>query len=265
MGPALKEEVRSTRACTYEGSRLTFRGPPRPVDGDFVACLGGAGTLGRDMARPWPAVLEKRLGRPCPNLGLAEAGPEAYLADPAILEVIGRSRAAVIEVTGAQNLSNRYYRVHPRRNDRFVSASDALKALYRDVDFSQICFTGHLLTTLSAVSPRRFELVKAELQQAWLGRMRRLIDLAGPNVVLLVLPGAGSLGPEPLFVTEPLLQRLTPRVRGIVIAERDGRARADAPDTFRHERAADAAAALLQAHSFSVSSGTMVNRSPTSP
>ncbi len=35
---------------------------------------------------------------------------------------------------GAQNLSNRFYAVHPRRNDRFLRASTLMKTIFREVD-----------------------------------------------------------------------------------------------------------------------------------
>ena len=54
----------------------------------------------------------------------------------------------MIQVSGAQNLSNRFHAVHPRRNDRFLRASTLLKTIYRDVDFTEFNFTRHLLTTL---------------------------------------------------------------------------------------------------------------------
>jgi len=39
----------------YAGSRLVFRGPRRGLAGGYVACLGGTGTHGTFVDRPWPA------------------------------------------------------------------------------------------------------------------------------------------------------------------------------------------------------------------
>jgi hypothetical protein len=135
----------------------------------------------------------------------------------------------VVSVTGAVNLSNRFYSVHPRRNDRFTKPSASLRTLYPEVDFSQICFTGHLLGKLYSVSPERFEQVVAELQTAWVARMRGFLAQTGPKVILIWF--ATHLPPEkealagrepwtmqdPLFVTMEMLNILRPLVRNLVV------------------------------------------------
>jgi hypothetical protein len=63
----------------------------------------------------------------------------------------------VVQVLAVQNLSNPYYTVHPRRNDRFLRASARLQNLYQDVDFTEFHFTRHMLQTLQMVSAPRFE------------------------------------------------------------------------------------------------------------
>jgi hypothetical protein len=45
-------------------------------------------------------------------------------------------------------------------------------AIYPEVDFSEVCFTRHLLTRLYKVSPERFEIIREEVSQAWRARMR---------------------------------------------------------------------------------------------
>ncbi|HAW46955.1 MAG TPA: hypothetical protein DCX34_06910, partial [Roseovarius sp.] len=61
--------------------------------------------------------------------------------------------------------------VHPRRNDRFVAATDALRVLYAEVDFTEFHFTRHLMRRLAAISPARFARLRTAVQEAWLARM----------------------------------------------------------------------------------------------
>ena len=49
--------------------------------------------------------------------------------------------ATVIQIVSSpRNMSNRFYTVHPRRNDRFIKASALLQTIYREVDFSRVQF-----------------------------------------------------------------------------------------------------------------------------
>jgi hypothetical protein len=180
-----------------------FRGPKQDLTRPHVAFLGGSETFGRFVARPFPELVEDAIGHNCVNLGCVNAGLDAFVNDGEVLRILKGSRAVVIQLPGAQNLSNRFYRVHPRRNDRFLTASPMLAAIYRDVDFTEFAFTRHMLGALQARSAERFELVLAELRQAWLARMRLLLrDLRAPVVLLWLRygPDSGPLGAEPLFV-----------------------------------------------------------------
>lgn len=156
---------------------------------------------------------------PCVNLGCAHAGLDAFLSAPDVLALAGDARVCVIQLMGAQNLSNAYYRVHPRRNDRFLAASPRLRAMYRSVDFTAFHFNGHLLQTLSGAADGCFEHVRTELQQTWLVRMAELIAVMRGRVVLLWAPielPAGASGAEPMFVTRQMVEALRPLIRAIV-------------------------------------------------
>jgi hypothetical protein len=198
---------------SYPGSALRFRGPATDFAQPHVLCIGSTETFGRFIPTPYPEQLAARLGRPVCNMGVAHAGLDVALGDPAILAAAETASAIVLQVPGAANMSNRYYCVHPRRNDRFVRADAVLQTVYRDVDFTEFHFTRHLLSHLKALSPDRFAILRHELQLAWRGRMMRFLTEARVPVHLLWLsrrqpetpePETG-LGPEPLFVTRDLL------------------------------------------------------------
>lgn len=204
--------------CRYGGSRLIFRGPCRDLSRPYVAVLGGTETYGKFVADPFPAMTEALTGLRMVNLGLVNAGPEAFLRDRGVMEIAAGAQLVVLQVMGAQNLSNRYYRVHPRRNDRFLAATPLLRGLYREVDFTEIHFTRHLLARLHATSADRFEEVAEDLRACWVRQMKALIA-AIPVPVVLVWLGGGpppvperrvDLRREPLVIDKEMLDALRP-------------------------------------------------------
>lgn len=227
--------------CRYGRSRLLFRGPKRALDAPYIAFLGGAETLGRFVTAPFPALVERALAEgakrtgtesgeaepsgalPCVNLGVANAGIDLYLGDPAVLNLAARAELCVIQVMGAQNMSNRFYGVHPRRNDRFLRASDRLRQLFPEVDFTEFHFTLHMLGRLREVSEKRFAEVTAELRLAWVARMKHLLTLLGGRAVLVWAAGhpppdthVNALAPAPLFIERGMLEALRPRAAALL-------------------------------------------------
>ena len=217
--------------CRYGASKLMCRGPGRTLEKPYVAFLGGAETFGKFVDQPFVALVEQAVGKPCVNLGSANPGLDAYVQDPEMLRIAGEAGLAVIQVMGAQNLSNRFYRVHPRRNDRFLAASPLLQAIFRDVDFTEYHFNKHLLGALKVSSPEQFTIVQEELQQAWLARMRLLLGFLPRKPLLLWLRyGAGPstpLGAEPVLVSRAMMDMLRPDVEGVIEIAVEGTGESD--------------------------------------
>lgn len=205
--------------CRYGHSRLLFRGPKRSLDRPYVLYLGSTATYGRFVRTPFPERVEQALGHRSLNLGSPNVGLDSFTNDPDILSIANDADLTVLEVMSAQNLSNRFYRVHARRNDRFLSASPILQAIYGEVDFTEFSFNKHMLGKLHDISPERFETVRCEVQQAWLARMRMLLSSIRSNVLLLWLQPnnrSNALGPEPLFVTAEMIDALRAEVLDVV-------------------------------------------------
>lgn len=219
--------------CRYGRSRLLFRGPRRRLDGEYALFLGGTLTYGRFIETPYPALLEEETGTKCVNLGWQNAGIDAFLNDPTVMEIAAKARVTVVQVLGAQNMSNRFYGVHPRRNDRFLNASGMMKQLFRDVDFTEFSFNRHMLSVLRTISPERYAIICDELQAAWLARMRHLLRGIGGRVILLwfadhhpLVPTEGKrrgdillqgdLARDPLFVDRDMIETLRPIVTEVV-------------------------------------------------
>lgn len=216
--------------CRYGNSRIFFRGPRKSLRGRYVTFIGGTETYGKDVASPFPDLVERATGIACVNFGCINASVDAFLPETAVHEVCHGAALNIVQVMGAHNMSNRFYTVHPRRNDRFVRASSVLRAVYPDVDFTEFCFTRHMLATLYALSPERFEIILSELQMAWRARMRTFLAEIGAHTLLLwlseSLPSnallddrADPINADPLFVTRSMIDELRPGVQGVILVQ----------------------------------------------
>lgn len=215
--------------CRYGNSRMLFRGPRKRLDLPYLAFLGGTETYGKYIEKPFPTLVERGMRQTCVNFGCVNGGIDAFVNDPTVMGICREADLTVVQVMGANYLSNRFYSVHPRRNDRFLRASTVLQAIYHDVDFSEFAFTRHMLGALHTRSIERFDTVVNELREAWLARMRNLLGQIGERVVLLWFseeeisdePWASrhnQLQVDPLFITASMIDELRPLVRDVVVA-----------------------------------------------
>lgn len=244
--------------CSYGTSPLIFRGPRRSLVPPYCVALGGTETFGKFVPHPYPRLLESRSGLRVANFACVNAGLDTMLDDATVLEAAAGAKSVILQVLPAQNLSNAFYRVHPRRNDRFLHPTSALKRLYPEVDFTDFSFTGHLVGALQRCGPRRFARIRAVLQATWHERMETLIRQIARPLTLLWM--AGHLPPEdsdaadawrPPLVTRAMLARATPPDGACVeIRAPTAQRPAPAPGMIHtpHERAAAAALPGPDAH-----------------
>lgn len=212
--------------CRYGNSKLLFRGPRRRIEGDYIAVMGGTDTYGKFIERPYAARLEQQIGMPAINLGCVNAGPDVFTNDAKVIDICNGARTTVVQVMGAHNMSNRFYSVHPRRNDRFLKASSLMKTVFRDLDFTEFHFTRHMLSSIKERWPDRFEIMVGELQDAWVARMTSLLGKIDGKTVLLwfsknspdeeLVMDDPTLGTDPLFVNRAMIEALRPLVTDVV-------------------------------------------------
>lgn len=209
--------------CRYGTSKLLFRGPRQSLNKPYLAFLGGTETYGKFIANPFPVLVEQRIERNCINLGCMNAGVDVFSTDVQIAEMASGADVTVVQIMGAHNMSNRFYTVHPRRNDRFLKPTTLLQAIYREVDFAQFNFNKHMLQRLFTLSPGRFDTVVDELQQAWLARMRLLLNKIKGKTVLLwfadhmpddVLPT--EVQKDPWFITREMVEEMRPLATDVI-------------------------------------------------
>jgi Domain of unknown function (DUF6473) len=259
--------------CRYGRSRLIFRGPQRDVDRAYVAVIGGSETYGKFVSTPFPDLIERELGLPVANLGCMNAGPDVFLHEPEITRIAAQACVTVVQLLGAQNLSNRYYAVHPRRNDRFLGATPLLRSIFPQVDFTEFNFTRHMLRALQQGSADRFEVVAEELRAAWVSRMKQLLWQLSGRTILLWMSDAPPPSPTrrvdltqmPMLVDSEMVAALRPQasayveavssqaalahgLEGMAFAPLDAPAAAGVPGPWVHREVAEALLPVI--HSF---------------
>ncbi|WP_246097305.1 DUF6473 family protein [Ruegeria faecimaris] len=208
--------------CQYGESRLWFRGPMRSLEKSFVACAGGTETFGRFVEQPFAAVLEERLDRRCLNFGSLFCGVDALCDDTELRGLLNQAELCVVQLSDILGQSNRFYRVHPRRNDRFLAPTEDLKSLYPEIDFADVHFVHHLMILLQGRNDARFEVIAEELRRNWIDRIGGLVEALEAPVVLLnlqVLREAESDQPKhgaDIRITPQMIEALRPLSAEIV-------------------------------------------------
>ena len=210
--------------CRYGKSKLLFRGPQKDLRDDYIAFLGGTETYGKYVPVPFVDLISAGAEMTTVNLGCVNAGTDVFLNDETVMDMCDAASVTVLQMTGAQNMSNRFYAVHPRRNDRFLRASTLLKTIYREIDFTDFNFTRHLLSTLEAASVEKFAMVRQELKDAWVARMRTMVQRIPGDVVLLWMSdhapddkdATNVISGDPLFVDRAMIEEIRPLVKDIV-------------------------------------------------
>lgn len=233
---------RGQKSCRYPGVDVLFRGPRRSLESPFVAFLGGSNFNGGAVPNPVPDLVETALETTCVNFSIPNAGVDLFLEAEALTDFASDAVLTVVEVLGAQNLSNRFYRVHPRRNDRFLAPTDLLTRAFPGAEFVDVHFTRHALKVLETAAPERFQAVVDELKATWVWKMSALLNrIRGPKLLAWCGPDAPQAEArdrhvDPLFVDARMLNKIAGQVDGIVECrwDRVGARSADDPVAHRY-------------------------------
>ncbi|NVO57443.1 hypothetical protein HW561_16730 [Rhodobacteraceae bacterium B1Z28] len=184
-----------------------------------MACVGGDETFGRFVERPFPAILEAKLNKTCANFGSLFCGVEAISRGQGLLDLVNGSQQCVLQAPDVPGQSNLFYRVHPRRNDRFLEPTKELLDLYPDVDFTEVHFVRHLLGRLRVKDDARFDIIAQELRAAWIRSLRSLLGRIDPPVVLLwlrVRRHQSLEGGDPVPIDAAMIDQLRPLCASVV-------------------------------------------------
>lgn len=194
--------------CRYGKSKLLFRGPRQSLEQPFIAALGGSETYGEWVHNPWPELLSDALNMPVVNFGCLNAGLDVFLHEPHLQDVLAKAQMCVVQLLGPETMSNRFYAVHPRRNNRFLRASKLMRSVFQGVDFDQFNFIPHMLDTLEREAPDGFESLARELQVAWVARMTRLLNELPGQKVLLAIEAAPLAGARTRLLTADMIAQV---------------------------------------------------------
>lgn len=204
---------------------MMFRGPKKDLSDPYIVFLGGAETYGKFVKDPFPDLLEARFGITSVNLGTPGAGVDSFRKDNTVKQLCGNALCTIIQAGGAHDLTNPYYSVHPRRNDRFIKIYPPLRDLFPGIDVTEVAFTRHLHHALVRANPLKHAMIIGALKQVWVKRMKAFVRrLDCPTVLLWYRTSsyatagdvAGYLGKDPLFVDSTMVSTLIPHLTNIV-------------------------------------------------
>ncbi len=218
----------SDEGYVFGRSGHLFRGPAPDLELPYVAFLGNGGTYGKHVDLPYPELLGGELPIACVNWGGVELGPTFFLHDPVLLEACNRSRLCVISAFDAWATSNRLYRVHSKRNTRLAAVSESLEALFPDVDFETFSHVRGMLSALHANNRANFNVLELEIKDAWVSRMRELMERIETPKLLFVMaddkfdqpeftPEKRRIGPE--MVSHAMIENLRDLAEEVILYE----------------------------------------------
>jgi hypothetical protein len=145
---------------------LCIRGPrPQLLEpGGYFVCLGAAQTFGRFCNRPFPTILQGRLGLPVLNISHGGAGPAFFGGNnERLLQYLNDARFLIVQVMSGRSDSNSQFEsvgvgyFRQRSDGRFIGADEAFRNL--------------LQTQPRAVVAQIVE----ETRQSWLRSYRQLL------------------------------------------------------------------------------------------
>jgi hypothetical protein len=152
---------------------LWIRGPrPERLDpGAYFICLGAAQTFGRFCERPFPTILQERLGIPVLNISHGGAGPAFFCGDnERLLQYLNNARFVVVQVMSGRSDSNSLFEsdgvgFFKRRSDgRSLSSDEAFAELLqtqtravveRSVEETRECWGSSYRRLLAGIVPRK--------------------------------------------------------------------------------------------------------------
>ncbi len=207
-----------------DASAHTLVRGPIPVDlaKDFIACVGGAHTLGRFVQSPYPALLQKQLDIPVLNLGHGGGKPEFYLQSEAFIDVINKAKCAVVQVMSARGSPNRFLTPTSHTHNIMKIAegiSSSKNPIFVDAAYGKL---------LKQCQPERVLEAINETRANWVAEMGNLLDrIQVPKILFWFSVRTPSyverfdnphalLGDYPELVTESMIEALKPKVQGYV-------------------------------------------------
>lgn len=198
--------------------RLALRGPRVGFEGtDYICFIGAAQTFGRFVARPFPLQVGNLLGRTAVNLGFSGAGPEFFLGQPVLTDIIRNAAVLIIQSMSARSVSAGLLRVGgnngvstfldgPRKGETML-AEKAYDLLRRD--YGEAAYRAQVAAVQEqwvALHRRLIAETKAKTYFAWLSEKK-----IGENLDL----ARSALGAFPHFVSREMVAAVSGLCAGV--------------------------------------------------
>jgi hypothetical protein len=145
---------------------LLLRGPkPAHLEkGNYFACIGAAQTFGRFCKKPYPTLLQERLGLPVLNFGRGGAGPSFFSEDnEKLLEYLNGAKFVIIQMMSGRSEGNSLF--ESRGLGTYVRRSDGT-SIGCDQAFKEL---------LETANPSDVKRIVAETRQNWINSYANLL------------------------------------------------------------------------------------------
>ena len=158
--------------------------------GAYFACLGAAQTFGCFCEKPYPSLLEERLGIKALNLGYGGAGPSFYRKQPRLMEYINKAQFVIVQIMSGRSATNSLYESDGgeyliRRSDQErIGAAEAWGDLLRQNARLRIPLGGNRKIFLLLSGRDKVRRLVEETRQDWLRQSCGLLEEIRPPKIL---------------------------------------------------------------------------------
>lgn len=195
-----------------------FRGPQPDIRSEktYFTCIGAAQTFGCFCEKPFPELLAETHQTPVMNLGFGGAGPEFFLRDDVLIDIVNGGRFVILQVMSGRSASNHLLRSDGQEQLRYLPTGELMH--------SEPAWAHILRTEGTAVTQQLLE----ETRDNWLHTHIELLrKISVPVLLFWFSPRTpeytdrfddihGFFSAFPQFVNRRMIDALQPRVAAYV-------------------------------------------------
>jgi glycosyltransferase involved in cell wall biosynthesis len=202
-------------AIPHPNGEVYYRGPAPSnlTEGGYLACIGGAQTLGRFVTQPYSDQLGKTLGLETLNLGHGGGKPRYFLECPGILEHLNKAALVVVQIPSARGGETSFFKPVSIKNAVLQNKRPGYSKSPRFADKAYKEF-------LENESPELVAQLQSEIRENWMEEMTQLLTaIQVPKVLLWFSTRTPDTGSG--FCIQTLRYEATPNFRYPHFVNRD--------------------------------------------
>ncbi|MBK1648036.1 DUF6473 family protein [Rhabdochromatium marinum] len=202
-------------AIPHPNGEVYYRGPAPSnlAQGGYLACIGGAQTLGRFVAQPYSEQLGKTLGLETLNLGHGGGKPRYFLECPGILEHINKAALVVVQIPSARGVETSFFKPISIKN---AILQDKRPGYSKSPRFADKVYKEFLENE----APEIIDQLQREIRANWMEEMTELLTaIQVPKVLLWFSTRTPDTGSG--FCIQTLRYEATPNFRYPHFVNRD--------------------------------------------